>query len=518
MNILDLFKRKTPEPAPQRKYANAKAQMRMFEGAKTDRLTNDWPATPMPAETIIRLHQRILVARSREQAANNDYARAFLRMCRQNIVGPSGVTLQAASKDAKNKLDSEINGAIEKAFCTWGHKKTADISGTKSWRAMQSACIVSAAKDGEFMVRKIFGKKAGAFGFALQMLDPQRCPVDFDRFDLKDGNFIRSGIEYDEYSRPVAYYFSVTRESDAFYNYQYGNGSYHRIQADEIIHGYLEEIVGQKRGLPWMATALYRMKQLHAFEDAAIVNARVGAAKMGFLQWEPGMGPDNDDEAPEIEAEAGTFHELPAGLTMKEFNPTYPSGEFAPFMKQGLRSMAAGLGVPYNELAADLEGVNFSSIRQGTLDSRESWKELQEWLIESLCQPVYEAWLPCALLRKKITTDDGLMLPPEKIDRYSEVLWQPRRWQWIDPRADVDGAVESKNNFLTSPGQLIREQGRDPQTVWTETARDLRAQVDAMVAEGWKQEDAEQLVMLSMGRPVPPPPKPEAAAPTTKGN
>ena len=510
------WKRAAPDKstAPDRRYSNAKAQARIFDSAKNNRLTSDWPSFPVPADWIIRLHQRILVARSREQCANNDYAKSYLRMCRQNIVGPQGVTLQAASKTSKGTLDPITNKAIEDAFACWGHRKTADIGGKNSWRAIQAACVVSAAKDGEFMLRKIFGKKAGAFGLALQMLDPQRCQVDFDRFDLPGGAFIRAGIEYDEFSRPQAYYFSTTKDSDAWYNYQYAGNSYQRIPADEIIHGYLEEIVGQKRGLPWLATSLFRIKQMQGFEDAAIVNARIGAAKMGFLQWEAGTGPiDDEDEAPEIDAEAGTFHELPPGLTMKEFNPTYPSGEFAVMMKHLLRSMASGGGVPYNELASDLEGVNFSSIRQGTLDSREHWKEMQEWLIESLHQPVFEAWLPQALLRRKIVTDDGLALPVANIAKYEAVIWQPRRWQWIDPRADVDGAVESKNNFLASPGQLIREQGRDPNTVWVESARDMRAQVNALVAEGFDEKEATQLVMLSMGRPVPPPPKPDAPPP-----
>ena len=53
------------------------------------------------------------------------------------------------------------------------------------------------------------------------------------------------------------------------------------------------------------------------------------------------------------------------------------------------------------------------------------------------------------------------------------VSWQPRRWAWIDPRADVQAAVMSKNNLLQSPGQIIREGGRDPSDVWREIAADI---------------------------------------------
>lgn len=483
MGWLDRFRRPDPAPAPaqaapRRNWAPVKAVMRMFEAASQDRLTQDWLSHPVTAEWLIRRHQRVLVARSREQATNNDYARAFVRMCRQNIVGPNGIMLLAQSRDGNGKLDKRANEAIEAAWCRWGHRDNCDIAGVLSWRAMQAAAVQSAVRDGEFMLRKITGKDAGPFGFALQVLDPQRCHPQFDQYDLPDGRFIRAGIEFNKYGRPVAYHFTVAKESDSFYNYSYAGLHYHRISADEIIHGFLPEMVGQKRGLPWMATALLRLRHLGAFETAAIINARIGAAKMGFVQWKEGRAPDfvdNDnaeDLLGQIDGEPGAFQVLPEGAELKEWAPQYPSGEFAIFNKAMLRGIAAGMGVAYNNLANDLEGVNFSSIRQGALDEREHWKELQQWLIESLVQPVFEAWLPRSLLAGLITVD-GRPLKPERLERYSAVTWQPRRWAWIDPRADVEANIAAKNSMLQSPSQIIREQGRDPSDVWREIAADI---------------------------------------------
>lgn len=54
--------------------------------------------------------------------------------------------------------------------------------------------------------------------------------------------------------------------------------------------------------------------------------------------------------------------------------------------------------------------------------------------------------------------------------------------------------------MLASAGQIIRESGRDPQSVWKEAARDVREMVDAYVAEGFDEKAATELVMLSMGR------------------
>lgn len=478
---------------------------RMFAAAQADRLGTAWGGTPLSADEIVARNQVVLVARSREQSANNDYAKSFLRMARQNIVGPQGVQMQAQVVTDGGKMDKNANEALELGWWSWGRRENCDVTGKRSWRAIQDSCVTSAAKDGEFMVRLVFGKDAGPWQFALQMLDPQRCPIDLNEARIPGGNFIRQGIKFNRYGRPLAYFFSTTDEAET--TYWHGGKRYVEIPAEEIVHGFLEDMVNQKRGLPWMATGLFRMRQLGAMESAAIVNARVGANKLGFIKWREGFGPESEDEEIEINSEPGEWTVLPEGAEIQETSPQYPSNEYGPFVKQALRGMAAGFGVLYNNLASDLEGVNFSSIRQGTLDEREHWKGLQEWLIESLVQPVFDAWLPRALLGGKLVYR-GRPLRADRIDRYRNVSWQPRRWQWIDPRADVQSATDAKNNMLTSPGRIIREQGQDPLTVWSESARDVRSMIDAYVAEGLDEATAKELVLLSMGRQ---PPKPAPA-------
>jgi lambda family phage portal protein len=513
--VFNFFKRSAPDTsAPIEKSARRPfvrtAMARMFTAAEDSRLTSGWGGTPLTADQIIDRNQRVLVARSREQSANNDYGRSFLRMARQNIVGHQGVQLQAQSTDEKGKLDTLANQAIENAWFDWSKKQHCDVTGKMSWRSIQAACVNSAAKDGEFMLRLVFGRDAGPWGFSVQMLDPQRCPVDMNDKNLAGGEFIRHGIRFNRFGRPLSYFFSTVDEREA--DYRHGGKHYVEVPADQIVHGFLSDMVGQKRGLPWMATALFRMRQLGAMEEAAIVNARAGANKLGFIKWKDGFGPEMDDgEELMVDSQPGEWQVLPEGAEVQETNPNYPNGEFEPFMKRALRRMSAGFGVLYNNLSSDLEGVNFSSIRQGTLDEREHWKDLQEWLIEQLVQPVFDAWLPRALLAGRILVK-GRPLRAERIDRYSVVTWQARRWQWIDPRADVQSAVDSKNNMLTSAGRIIREQGQDPQTVWAEAARDVRAMIDAYVAEGLSQSDATELVMLSMGKqpkPAPTGPKNE---------
>lgn len=487
---------KAAKPNGARKAAAENRQMvRMFESAQANRLTASWPSFPIPADDVIRLNQRILVARSREQAANNDYAKAFLRMTRQNIVGPHGIRMQAQARDPGGQLDDVANDAIEAAWREWARPGNCDVAGKLSWRSLQALAVTSAAKDGEFMLRKVYGSQAGPWGFALQVLDPQRCPVDYDEERRSDGTFIRHGIQFNEFGRPLAYLFTTTNEREA--DYIFGARAFVVIPAAEIIHGFMPEMVGQKRGLPWMATSLQRMNMLHNYEQAALVNARTSASKGGFFQWQEGYGPEaNENEEILMDVEPGTWQELPAGVEPVPNHPPYPIGELAPFRKEMLRAVAAGMGVAYNNLANDLEGVNFSSIRQGALDEREYWKEMQEWLIEALIEPVFSEWLPRALLGGKITTPAGGTLKPERIAKYRAIQWQARRWQWIDPRADVAAAIDEKNNLLGSFGSYIRDQGRDPQSVWREIAQDIEQMRAAGIPETY--------IMQAMGQKLNP--------------
>ncbi len=57
---------------PRKLYRN---MVRTFKAAATSRLNSKWPSTPINADHVVERSQRILVARSREQCSNNDYAK-----------------------------------------------------------------------------------------------------------------------------------------------------------------------------------------------------------------------------------------------------------------------------------------------------------------------------------------------------------------------------------------------------------------------------------------------------------
>lgn len=475
----------------------------MFKSAQVNPL-DKWAATPTAPDAFIQRYHSTLVARSREQWSNNDYSRKYIELMRKNVVGPKGVTMQARVTKPRGALDKDVNAAIEVSWEDWSGKGNCEVTGKLTWIQVQWLLLETTARDGEFFLRYVYGTDAGPHGFAVQLIDSQRCPVWYENYNRGDGSFIRHGIEFNRYGRPIAYHFASTDEWDAYFYTVAGRG-FVRIPADEIEHGFLQEMIGQRRGLPWASTSLFRLHHMEGFESAAVQNARAGAAQMGFIEYEEGKGPEADEDvnvADTIEAEPLSFHELPEGARLKEFKPTYPSGEFAVFVKAMLRGAASGMGVPYNELANDLENVNFSSIRQGTLDAREGYKEKQTWLIDSLHKPVYAAWLKYSLLSAAIKVR-GEPLSPAKLDTFRrQVTWQPRRWPWIDPKSDVTASVTAIRAGLTSMSQVIRDAGGDPEQVRAEIADDYKQMLAAGI-----EADIVKLMFGLMPAPEPSPGK-----------
>lgn len=442
-----------------------------YDSADTDRLTAGWATEPIPALQLIERSWKILCARGRECSHNTAHGKKFLRLVKNHVVGPVGVQVASSVKGIDGKPDKLAREAIAAAWKDWG--KNPEVTGVNTWRALQGLVMQTVARDGECFVRKLKGRAYGKYRFQLQLIDPARVPADY-RAKLSNGNRIRAGIEFTAIGKPVAYYLRSDAD-DVYDGVTHYNGKYDRIPADEIIHLFLPEMINQPRGLSWMGTALKRLHQLSKFEEAAVINANIGASKMGFFQADPEHIPedydeDNEEEFP-LDADPGTFERIPVGYTFAKWDPQYPQGEFEGFHKSILHVVAAGLGVSYSSLSGDLSKVNYSSIRAGVLDERDLWTELQSWFIEKLVLPVYEEWVSIAVLAQAITIG-FTPLRAERVEQYKLARYQGRRWKWADPLKEVKASRDEIAGMFKSTSSVIREQGGDPDAVYEEIAEE----------------------------------------------
>lgn len=465
-----------------RRAMNKPKRARAFDGAAIGRLTHSWQAGNASADGDLRGSLTLLRARSRDLIRNHDHMRRFISLCVSNVVGPKGFSLQVRGKDRNSgKLDEGANGFLEEDFREWG--RDCETSGKLTFTDVCKLFIKQVMGDGEFLAMHVDGA-GNDDRYRLQILDPDLLDDSRNDTYTRTGNPIRMGVEYDAQMRPVAYHLRDHHPND--YTYVLGDKKYRRIEADKIIHCYIVERPGQSRGIPAAITAMIRMRNLKGYEEAEVINKRIAASKMGFFTRNgEGVGYEGEvDENDELsmEAEPGVFETLPDGVDFKAFDPTADGTSYADFVKTTLRSIASGLGVNYNTLANDLEGVNYSSIRAGVLEDRELWMAMQEWMVECFLRPVYLHWL-----RNHLAFNSGI--PITAFDKFKAHEWMPRRWSWVDPKKDVEAAIMAIDNGLKTRGQVIRESGLDPETVWKDLAeenarlRELGVLVDATAEE-----------------------------------
>lgn len=467
--ILDFLKKKNETKAPKGQYVTIRPMN--YAAAQESRLTLSWTDTKLTADQIVKKYFTKLVARSCEQCMNNPYAIRFLSLLENNVIGENGIMLQAQAKDNNGKLDTAANEAQEKAWKEWQKAKNCDVTGKNNFIALQKLMIKTIAREGEVLVRIVKGRSAGNWGFSLQLIDPRRLDVNLNK-NLDNGHFIRFGIEFNEYCKPLVYH--IKAHDEDIYGQTISGGKYYEVPAEEIIHGFIPQFIEQKRGLPWFSGVLMRMNMLNGFEDAAVDHARAGACQMGFITNNDLEAYEDEDDDPgeiDLEASPAKFSVLPSGYDIKKFDPAYPNGEFDTFNKAVLRSIAVGLNASYSDISGDLSSVNFSSLRQGILDTREVWKGLQEWFKSTFTERIHEEWLKYSLLASKIKCNGGY-LKPERLEKYAEVSWTMRRWLWVDPVKDVNAATTSVVNGFRSRSDVIREQGRDPEEVWAEIEKE----------------------------------------------
>jgi lambda family phage portal protein len=430
----------------------------IFKGAEMSRLWWDWVASPISADQEMFNDFLRLRARSREMRRNHPIIRKYLKLLANNVIGPRGFKLRARVKNNDGQLNVGINKKIELAWFKWSKEVTVD--GQHTLTSCQRALLKSVATDGEICVRKIRNFKGNKFRFALQIVDPDLLDHMFFRSPANGQNEIRLGVEIDVYGRPLAYWFWDRHPTDLI---NISARKRIRIPADEIIHFFDQERSMQSRGTTWLNSVMMPAKMLDGYVEAEVVAARIGSSKMGFFQMkdaadsEPPVSDGTNPRAKiEMEASPGTFEELPPGYEFKEWNPEHPATAFPNFLKAMGRWIAAGLGVGYNALCDDLEGVNYSSIRAAMLVERDEWRALQSLWIPRFLENIYVEWLTWAQLSGQLVIDDG-----RDAESFLDVTFVPRGWQWVDPLKDVNASVAEIDNGLNSRQRVCAESGDD---------------------------------------------------------
>ncbi len=472
-------------PAPISMRAMREAGMkRSYSGAQVDRLTQDWQSPLTTGDAEMRTRLRTLRGRARELERNEPYSKRYLTRLQDNTYDHHGITFSSLAgewrKDPKMKrlvyvIDEMDAAVIEQAYTEW--RKSPYMSGGMSLNEGGRLALRSVARDGDMLVHAL-PDSSNEFGCSLQLLEADM--IDDMRNEVvrvaDQGNGgkvlseVRMGVQVNGYMKPQGYWILKAHPGDQmWWNTDGYLSDFHPVEGAEgslLIHPFKHERISQVRDCTWLHAIMRDMKMLDGYDEAAIVAARTGAAKMGWFMRdynEPGDGytgeqPRDGDRT--MDAEPGLIEDLSQtpGLKFEKWDPAYPHEQYAEFVKTRQRRIAAGIDMSYYALANDLTEVNFSSIRAGLLEDREHYKAVQTWWIYHHETPIFLFWLKMALANGSLRDPTtGVSLPFSKYKKFSEHKFTPRRWPWVDPMKDAQANVIAVDNRLKSRTEVIEE-------------------------------------------------------------
>jgi lambda family phage portal protein len=418
-----------------------------------------------PADWEIRRSLKSYRAQARHLYENNSFAVRAISLMVDNILGADGIRYRATSKDPDGTYDNAANKMLNDAWIEWA--KCPDVALQSSWHDIQRIALESVARDGEIFLRIIKDPNLNACGISLQLLESEYVDVDYNYAQQN----IRMGIQYDDWGRVLGYWV-WNQQPNTFWMRIASKRIF--IPADQIIHIYHKDRSSQNRGMSWLAPVMRDLEDVWRYSQAELHAALNGAINVGILERQPGSPgltgdvPTHKDNGPIIidNTENLTVIESPVGSTFKKYDNGHPNNQYPAYIKAALRGVAAGLNISYNDLANDYEGVNYSSLRQSALICRDRWQTLQTWFRETVCEDLFDVWLPLALLSGRVG------LPPSKIDKFRAHKFVCRTWDWVDPLKDVNATIIALQSGLTTYTRACDELGLDFQELATERAND----------------------------------------------
>lgn len=443
-------------------FKKKKRQVRSFSGANSGRL-NDFAMSFLRVDGELRTSYRTLVGRARELSKNDaDVISALLTMER-NVVGCHGFRIQSRS------LDSSRNDVVERLWHKYSKSRAVTVNRQHNGRDFDLLILRTLLVDGEVFLHRMYRDGLPCY----ELIDSLDVDFMYNVEDAGNGTRISMGVRIDEYGTPISYFIRRNTNSTSYHT-----GDRVEVPASEVIHIYRSYFANQTRGYTMLSASLLRLNHLEGYNEAELISARMEACNQAFLERDPNSVLDVlDDNSENVENEMpktyepGTIRRIPDGYNLKQLQSNHPNSNFGTFIKNILRSVASSLGLSYNKAFGDYEAVNYSSLREAALEDRETWKDLQEFLIDNWKQIQFEDFAT-AMIAKGVTAF---------ID--SDVEFFGRTWDWVDPLKDINAIKVKLELGLTDPITEIEKLGGDAATVIRRIAEFRKMKEEANVAD-----------------------------------
>jgi lambda family phage portal protein len=406
----------------------------------------------MPQRQVLADAAR-LAARANYRVANGASAEAIAAVWSTNLVG-----------DGPSARSQHPNRAMRRGL-------------EAAWRRFYARCDVDGFDLGGLMGRGVRSLVVAGEAVVLMQTTPRGelrlkllSPEQLDRSrneDTADGGRTDQGIKRNAFGEVTGYYLfaehpaslaSLTLPS-VF------------VPADDVLHIFDPRWAGQTRGISWLTPVMALLHQLDRLIDALVERAQTCAMFSGWITDATGQGggfTDSKIEPSELSMEPGVMRILPPGTSVTF--PDLPGSEgMQDLMRQVLRQIGSGVGIPYELLSGDLSQTNYSSAKLGLGEFYRRCRAIRASLLQARCLDlIWQRVVTLEILSGRLQAPDF----ERDAESFFAVNWGWPAWPSLDPLKEVNADVAAINAGIKSRQQVVEEGGRDVEDVDSEIAAD----------------------------------------------
>ena len=448
----------------------AAASFAAYEAADHDRFRGEkWLPSRLSSNDAISAELQTLIERAQDLYRNDCYAASAINGRVDNVIG-GGIRPQSrvvAKRGVVTPAQAEdFNSQAERLFATWAR--------LERWEDKQRQLERCNGIYGEsWLLMDDNDDPQKPVTLSVQVIHPQRIQLHSVRQNTA-GVSRRLGMRLNSAGQPIAAYVSKTLPNDSHaYNLEEDE-----VGLDSLLHCFEEQTPGQLRGIPWLAPAMGRLKDLKDFVHANLIAEQVAACTGAFiggvtdpvLLAESGRSKSNlEDMAP------GAIQYLGDGETITFSDPARPGTTLAPYVEWSLHGVAAALRYPYELLAKQFTN-NFSGGRLALIDGRITFKVWQTCLIERVCRKVWARFVDQCVYQGALQISP--IVYEQNRDHFLQHQWIPPGWPWVDPEKEVRADVAAIEAGLTTQTESLASRGRDFDETLQQIERELRQKAD----------------------------------------
>jgi lambda family phage portal protein len=336
------------------------------------------------------------------------------------------------------------------------------------------------------------------YATCLRVIDPDRLCNPMGQADTL---WMRGGISYDDDGVPIAYHVRNGHPSDWFRYAQLLKWTTVPRTTPwgrpVFIHAMEPDREDQSRSITPFAALMTRLRMISKFADAELANATVNALFAAFVHSNLPIAEASQAFTPQATTFADKRHDywrrnparvngvripvLPIGDEIKINSASRPTGSFPHFQTAFLQSIAASMGISYEQLSMDWSKTNYSSARAAL---NEVWRHIEAQFsvfIEQVMVPIYYAFAEEAFDRGYLAPVNGIEFE-DMPGAYLGARWIGPGRGYVDPVKEAQAAGIRMDQLTSTLEDECAEMGND----WEDVLDQAFDEKEELAARGLK--------------------------------